>query len=189
MKPLDNETNFSAEALAAILADTVPLVMRNIRADMRTQPGLDLSVPQFRTLLFLRRHPGASLSEVAEHIGLTLPSISKMIDRLEARDLLARLAAANDRRRISLELTALGSSTLKAASDVSRAHLAEQLAVLSLEERANIVQAMHSLRSVFSTESSAEDNSDPMMQAVQSLRSVLYSEATQTDQTDQKDKH
>jgi DNA-binding MarR family transcriptional regulator len=156
MKPLDNETNFSAEALAAILADTVPLVMRNIRADMRTQPGLDLSVPQFRTLLFLRRHPGASLSEVAEHIGLTLPSISKMVDRLEARDLLARLAAANDRRRVSLELTSLGVSTLKAASDVSRAHLAEQLAALSPDERATIVQAMHSLRGIFSSEPTPE---------------------------------
>src|SRR5690349_17862335 len=125
MKPLDNET-ISAEEAASILADTVPLVMRSIRADMRRHSGDDLTVPQFRTLMFVRRHSGASLSEVAEHIGLTLPSISKMIDRLEARDLLARLAAPNDRRRICLELTPLGLSTLKAASDASRDHLAQQ---------------------------------------------------------------
>ena len=95
--------------------------MRNIRADMRTQPGLDLSVPQFRTLLFLRRHPSASLSEVAEHIGLTLPSISKMVDRLDGRDLLARMAAPNDRRRICLDLTPLGSSTLPSSTCAARA--------------------------------------------------------------------
>ncbi|MBI1259968.1 MAG: MarR family transcriptional regulator [Chloroflexi bacterium] len=160
MKPLDNETNFSAEALAAALSDTVPLVMRNIRADMRTQPGLDLSVPQFRTLLFLRRHPGASLSEVAEHIGLTLPTISKMIDRLEGRNLLARLAAAHDRRRTSLELTPHGIEILKAASDTSRERLARQLLVLTDEQRAHLIEAMHILRGTFSSESTLENDTD-----------------------------
>src|SRR5262249_11730993 len=137
---------------AALLADTVPLVMRTIRADMRQHSGDDLTVPQFRTLMFVRRHPGASLSEVAEHIGLTLPSISKMIDRLEARGLLARPAAPNDRRRICLELTPLGQSTLQQAADASRAHLADALAALTLDDRATLVQAMHSLRKVFGTE-------------------------------------
>jgi len=158
MKPLDDETNFTAEECAALLADTVPLVMRSIRADMRQHSGDDLTVPQFRTLMFLRRHPGASLSEVADHIGLTLPTISKMIDRLESRDLLARLAAANDRRRIRLELTPHGLSTLKSASDASRAHLAAQLAALSPEQRATLVEAMHNLRSIFNSEST--DNLD-----------------------------
>ena len=151
MKPLENETN-SAETLAALLADTVPLVMRTIRADMRKHSGDDLSVPQFRTLMFLRRNPGASISEVAEHIGLTLPSISKMIDRLEARDLIRRFAAPNDRRRTCLELTPLGTATLKAAADASREHLAEKVAALTPEQRAHLIEALHNLRGVFSSE-------------------------------------
>ena len=92
MKPLENETNFSAEVWRAAGGHRAAGHAQYPRATCAATAAADLSVPQFRTLLFLRRHPGASLSEVAEHIGLTLPSISKMIDRLEARDLLARLA-------------------------------------------------------------------------------------------------
>ena len=172
MKPLESETNLleapdavdaieiadsvdtvdSIDASAALLSDVVPLVNRTIRAQMRSHRGEDLSIPQFRTLLFLRRHPGASLSDVAEHIGLTLPSISKMIVRLEARDLVVRHGAPHDRRRICLELTDLGKSTLRAASDATRDHLSEKLALLTPEERAVLVQALHSLRSVFGTD-------------------------------------
>ena len=166
MKPLESETNFSeslvvsdADECAALLADTVPLVMRAIRAEMRRYSSSDLSVLQFRALLFIGRHRGASLSDVAEQIGLTLPSISKMIDRLEARDLVVRRAAPGDRRRICPELTPLGKSTLQAAAASSRDHLAEQLSVLSPAERAIIVQAMHSLHSVFNSEQTIEDDS------------------------------
>ncbi len=41
--------------------EAVPLVMRFIRADMRAINATDMSVPQFRTLAFLDRNPGASL--------------------------------------------------------------------------------------------------------------------------------
>ena len=151
MKPLESETNLAEadESAALLLADIVPLVMRAIRDEMRSRRSPDLSLPQFRALLYIRRHPGTSLSDLAEHIGLTLPSISKMIDRLESRDLVTRRGAPDDRRRVCLELTALGKSTLQSASDSTREHLAERLSTLSPEERATIMQAMNSLRSVF----------------------------------------
>ncbi len=151
MKLLEDESSLvaSTEESAALVADTVPLVMRTIRAEMRSHRSPDLTVPQFRALGFLGRHPGASLSDVAEHIGLTLPSISKMVDRLETRGLVERHSAPGDRRRICLELTPLGSSTLKAATDATRVRLAELLVALSPEERAIVSQAMRSLRTVF----------------------------------------
>jgi DNA-binding MarR family transcriptional regulator len=165
MKPLDNEIDSSqplssAEECAALVADIVPLVMRTIRAEMRRHRSADLSVPQFRTLAFLGRNPDASLSDVAEHIGLTLPSISKMVDRLEARELLMRRGASDDRRRLCLELTPLGRSTLQSAANMTRDHLAEKLAALSPDECSIISQAMNSLHRVFGPEPTPEDGSD-----------------------------
>ena len=58
--------------LASKLVEVIPLVMRAIRSHMRANRALDLSVPQYRALGFVVRHPGASLSQVAEHQGLTL---------------------------------------------------------------------------------------------------------------------
>ena len=142
----------SNESAAAWLADTIPLVMRTLRAEMRRHRASDLSVPQFRALAFLRRHPGASLSSVAEHVGLTLPSTSKMIDRLVTRCLVARADCPDDRRRVTLTLTPAGASVVEQAAQATQARLAEMLAALSSEERATLVEAMRILQRVFGLE-------------------------------------
>jgi DNA-binding MarR family transcriptional regulator len=161
MKLLEPDSNLSisADECAALVKDTVPLVMRTIRAEMRRHRSLDLSVPQFRALTFLGRHPGASLSDLAAHIGLTLPSISKMIDRLVARDLVVRRSAPQDRRRICLELTPSGEAALQAAAQATQERLAERLAALSPDERTVITQAMRSLQALFASDQAFADDS------------------------------
>jgi DNA-binding MarR family transcriptional regulator len=162
VKLLESASNspVTADECATLVADTIPLVMQAIRAEMRSHRTPDLSVPQFRTLAFLGNHPGASISDIAEHIGLTLPSVSKMIDRLEARHLVERCSTAGDRRRVSLELTPQGETTLRVAAAATRARLAEMLAALSPDERAAVARAMHSLRMIFGSGQAAEDQSE-----------------------------
>ncbi len=158
MKPLENESNLPlVEACAAQVMDTVPLIMRVIRAEMRSHRAPDLSVPQFRALLHVSRRPGASLSDVAEHLGLSLPSVSKLVDRLVARGLVTRQSAADDRRRVTLALTEAGQATLQEAVRFTRARLLEDLAALPAEECAVIVQAMTILRRTFITETEAQE--------------------------------
>ncbi len=72
------------------LLDTTPQIMRFIRAEMRSHRGHDLSVPQFRTLTFINRNPEASLSNLANHLGLTLPSTSKLVDGLVNQKIITR---------------------------------------------------------------------------------------------------
>ncbi len=139
----------SPETCAQEVLEVVPLVMRTIRAEMRRHRMADLSVPQFRTLAFIDRKVDASLSDVAEHIGLTLPSMSKIVDGLVMRKLVTRQTAPEDRRRMTLALTSRGRSALQASREATRACLAEDLAVLSERERETIEQAMTILRPVF----------------------------------------
>ena len=60
MKPLHKETDGLAPELecAALLMDVVPLVMRRIRMEMRSQRMPSLSVPQLRALIYLYRKRG-----------------------------------------------------------------------------------------------------------------------------------
>ena len=139
----------SPDVCAQEVLEVVPLVMRAIRAEMRHHRTADLSVPQFRALAFINGHVDASLSDVAEHIGLTLPSMSKIVDGLVARKLVTRQTAPEDRRRMTLALTARGQSALQASREATRACLAEDLARLTERERETIKQAMCSLRPVF----------------------------------------
>jgi DNA-binding MarR family transcriptional regulator len=139
------------------ILEVVPLIMRAIRAEMRSQRTPDLSVPQFRTLGFLSRHAGASLSDVAEHIGLTLPSMSKLIDGLVKRGLVNRETFPQDRRRVTLELTVQGQATWQAARQATQAHLAERLEALSEPERAALISALQALRPIFMSSIETDD--------------------------------
>jgi DNA-binding MarR family transcriptional regulator len=146
----------SPDACAQEILEVVPAVMRTIRAELRRHRAADLSVPQFRTLAFIDRNVDASLSDVAEHIGLTLPSMSKIVDGLVARKLVTREAHLTDRRRMMLALTARGQTALQTSRKATRACLAEDLAVLNDRQRETIVQAMEILRPVFTSQGEAE---------------------------------
>lgn len=145
----------SPDTCAQEILEVVPAVMRSIRAELRRHRAADLSVPQFRTLAFVERQADASLSDVAEHIGLTLPSMSKIVDGLVARKFVTRQTHPTDRRRMTLTLTARGLSALAASRAATRACLAEAMTVLSDRQRETVVQAMEILRPVFASHGEA----------------------------------
>jgi DNA-binding MarR family transcriptional regulator len=129
--------------------ETVPLVMRTIRSQLRKHGAQELSVPQFRTLSYLSRNKGPSLSEVAEHIGLTLPSMSTLIDGLVNRNLATRRTHPHDRRRMTLELTDRGETLLRSARDATNDYLARKLQSLAPADRNKVAESMRILRSIF----------------------------------------
>ena len=139
----------SADECARQILEIVPLVMAAIRTEIRSHRGSELSVPQFRVLIFLNRHEGASLSDIAEHLGLTLPSMSKMIDGLLARNMVTRQMHSEDRRCVALALTALGRQAMQSAYKATESRLAERLVVLPAAERRTIIKAMQVLASIF----------------------------------------
>ena len=157
MKLLHIETDVLAPDVecAALLMDVVPLVMHRIRMEMRSQRMPSLSVPQLRALIYLHRNEGASLSELAEHIGLELPSMSKAVDVLVTRGWVVRRVLPADRRYISLRLSTRGLAELKRARRIAEAHLMEALAVLSSAQQAKIAEALQALRLVFAPERAA----------------------------------
>jgi MarR family transcriptional regulator for hemolysin len=130
------------------MLDVIPLVMRGIRRELRLHRK-DLSVPQFRTLFFLGRNQGPSLSDVAEHIGLTLPSMSSLVDELVERGLVKRETRSDDRRRMTLTLTARGEATLKSARESTLGYLGRLLRSLPTSDRSTVTRAMQVLKPVF----------------------------------------
>ena len=147
--------DYAPHETAGELMDVVPRVMRVVRAQMRSHRA-DLSVPEFRTLGFLNGHAGASLGDVADHIGLTLPSISKLVEILVERKLVVREYNRGDRRRVTLALTGRGRAILQSAHGPTEAYLAEMLTALSPAERATVVQAMQVLRPLFTSDREKE---------------------------------
>ncbi len=144
---------------AGHVMEAVPLVMRTMRAEMRARRGSDLSVAAFRALGYVRRNPGSSLSALAEHMGLTMPSASKLIDGLVERKLVIRRVFAGDRRRMTLDLTARGSALLESAYNSALSAMANHLAELSEQEQSDVIRAMKILQPIFARSSSKSTES------------------------------
>lgn len=112
---------------ARTVMETVPLVMRFLRAEMRRHGAPLLSVPQFRALAFLHRNPGSCLFSVADHLGVTRPTASVIVDRLVRRGLVARTQDPGERRRVLLTLTAKGTRLSEQARSATRTWMATVL--------------------------------------------------------------
>jgi len=140
------------DACTHALMDTTPQILQSIRVEMRRGRGAELSIPQFRTLRFIQRNPDSSLSDLADHLGLTLPSASKLVDGLVKQKLLTRKESAEDRRRLTLLLTQNGTSIVDSARANARANLAEKLKNLSDADLETISQAMQILHPIFANQ-------------------------------------
>jgi DNA-binding MarR family transcriptional regulator len=141
----------TAEDCAALMLDVIPAVMRTIRARMRTDASVELTVVQFRALVRADRGGGASVSEIAEHVGLTLPSASKLVQGLFRRGYLRRSAHQRDRRVSIVTSTPKGHRALESARRAARQHLAGMLRNVGPRRRAQVAAALTAMRPIFVT--------------------------------------
>jgi DNA-binding MarR family transcriptional regulator len=146
----------SPEQCAANLLVGVPAAMRFIRREMRAHRHAELSVPQFRALVFVNFSEDRSVSAMAEHLGLSLPATSRTVDLLVQRGLLERRSVAGDRRRVALSLTAQGRTTYQRARRATLAAIAGRFASLDPAERALVSQAMQLLDQTFANSPALE---------------------------------
>ncbi len=142
------------EESARKLLEVVPIIMQDIRSEMRSRRSIDLTVPQFRVLAFVNRNEGSSLWEVAHHMGLTPPSTSRLVDNLIARGLMARNDHPADRRRVQLTVTDHGMAILEASTQGTLSYLADKLSGADADNREVIDKALDALRTVFTTNTS-----------------------------------
>ena len=138
-------TQSSRRVAAAVLEITL-LVTRLVTPEVRRRGPKQLSLSHMRALGFLDASPDADLSAVADYVGLTLPSMSTLVDGLVRRGLVARLAAPHDRRRLRLRLSATGKKALRAGLATAEAVLETRFGDLPPGERALVIRAMARLR-------------------------------------------
>jgi DNA-binding MarR family transcriptional regulator len=110
---------------------------------LRTFGDFDFSLPQLATLLLLDEESGEpTIKQIAELLGRSLSTTSRLLDQLVERGLVNRREDERDRRAKRLTITQRG-RTLIASLERQRAEA--QLAVmeyLSPEEYADVMRAM-----------------------------------------------
>ena len=127
--------------------EATPPVMWFMRREMRRRRGA-LSLPRFRTLVRVEKGD-AGVSAVAEHLGTSVPTASRIVAGLVGRGFIARRPLQNDGRRMALVVTDKGRHALDGARAGTLIRLESELATLSAADRAVVIAAMELLRQIF----------------------------------------
>jgi DNA-binding MarR family transcriptional regulator len=152
---LVNEMAPDTPSAASLAVDTGLGFLCYLKAELRSRRPGDLSIPQFRFLSILAKEPDRSLGDIAEELGVSPPSLSKLVDGLVERGLVARTSDAADRRRLSLAITPSGGKLVAGFRAQLEEGLAPRLAALPARTQATLAAALRDLQAVFAQEVAA----------------------------------
>lgn len=133
------------EALIGMLVTTERL--RWPLQDMLLSRG-DLTRQQYNVLRILRGagKQGLPTLEIAARMIERAPGITRMLDRLERKDLIMRERAADDRRQVLCRITATGRTLLRSLDKPVNALDEQLLAPLSKTETKELIRLLDKLR-------------------------------------------
>lgn len=94
------------------LAQAVRVLARLTRTVEQACQKSELSLPQYRLLLFIAAEAQRA-GELANQAAVSRPTLTALVDGLEAKGLVTREPVSGDRRGIRLEVTQAGQEALK----------------------------------------------------------------------------
>lgn len=109
----DSDSTAFYDGSRYVIEESIGYIIRQAQLALhRTIDGrmaeLDLTALQWVPLLMLANQKGQTAAELSRCLGVDTSTMTRMLDRLEAKSLLARKRSAEDRRVIFLELTEEG---------------------------------------------------------------------------------
>jgi DNA-binding MarR family transcriptional regulator len=126
-------------------ADEALLAVARLAMDASVRAADDLgglSPVQLRALTALRMANGANLATLAEEMGVTVSTASRLVDRLVAAEWVHRRPSPDSRREISLTLTASGKALLRRFDDRRVLRLRECLDRLAADRQEAVIEAL-----------------------------------------------
>jgi DNA-binding MarR family transcriptional regulator len=122
MKGQTRAAESGGEELA--LSEVIARLRRAMRRAARAaDPEGDLSVAQLELLSCLAENPGARPGQVARLLQLAPTSVTTLVNALDGRGLIRRVASEQDRRAVALTLTPAGEEAVDAWQGLNRAIL------------------------------------------------------------------
>jgi DNA-binding MarR family transcriptional regulator len=109
--------------------DLASALLRATRAVLLSAPSVldDMPVAQARCLLEVSRGEGRPMRRLAQDLGIKLPALSQIVDRLVRRGLLERRTDFEDRRVVRLYLTTAAGGLIEETERAREGRLVEVL--------------------------------------------------------------
>ena len=118
---------------------------------------VDLTMPQLKVLFILYAEDGASMGRLAGALGVTLSTVTGIVDRLVEHAMVQRQEDPQDRRLVVCRLTPRAVSTVERLHQAGRLRLGSVLADLALDELRTLAAGMEVLAAAFGRRAAAQD--------------------------------
>ncbi len=109
---------------------------------VETMGASDITPGQFGVLTVIDGNPGLSQTQLGNALGIDRSTVVVVIDRLEARGLVARAPQPNDRRSHALRLSQTGARLLRTLETKVRGHERHIGRALSPEEQRTLIDLL-----------------------------------------------
>jgi DNA-binding MarR family transcriptional regulator len=109
------------------------------------QRRFDLTIPEWRVIAVLSRHPGVSAAEVAELTRMDAVAVSRAVARLLRAGRLRRTVSPLDRRRSVLSVSSAGAAVYRQVAPIALGYERELLDALNPTQRAVLRCALDAL--------------------------------------------
>jgi DNA-binding MarR family transcriptional regulator len=130
--------NETSEELTVRLRDAITRLNRRLRQE---RPVGDLTVTQLSALTSLNLGGALTLRELSDAERVQPPTMTKIVAKLEERELVQRSPHPTDGRQVLLSATAQGAAVLNAYQELRDVWLASRLAQLTPGERDTVARA------------------------------------------------
>ncbi|HEY7598617.1 MAG TPA: MarR family transcriptional regulator [Candidatus Limnocylindrales bacterium] len=129
-----------------ILDELQPLISRQRHAIARAGCLRAISSTQLHVLFLLSTEGPLPMSRLAEHLDVSLPNVTGIVDRMVAHDLVERHPDDTDRRLVVVSATAAGRGQVEEIDMVRRQQLARVLEALTPEQQAQALVTFRNMR-------------------------------------------
>jgi len=115
----------------------------------KVEKDTGLTGPQLWAIKVIHENAPINLSDLAGRLYLHVTTVGGIVDRLETHNLVKRTRSKDDRRMVSIELTAKGKSLIKNAPEVAQGLLVAGLEELPVTHLVEIDRSMRRLVKIF----------------------------------------
>lgn len=95
----------------------------------------DLTYAQMQALRYLHTHRRVTVGDLADGLGISYPSATNMVHRLERKNFIKRIANPRDRRQVGIKLTEDGLNLIHRIDQERKQRFAMILSRMDVEER------------------------------------------------------
>jgi MarR family transcriptional regulator, organic hydroperoxide resistance regulator len=119
------------------------------RAFCSQQVYREISLPQLHVLIELQESGPLPVSELAHLLGISPPSASSIVDRMEEHDLVRRVRDSEDRRVVHVEASERGRDLVSELMGMRREQMQQMVNMMTEDELQDVIRGLDAISRMF----------------------------------------